>query len=80
MQGHYCPNLLPFFPSERKRVLFSLINWNTKECTPSINYSENVLSVGLDVSSVWRLGTTGCQGMKEWFIACKFWLNVHRGP
>ena len=78
--GHYCPGVLPFSPSENKKILAILINWNIKNALHGSITVKNLLSAGMDVSSTWGLGTTGCQSVTMLFIAPRSWINFHPWP
>ena len=45
----YCPVFL-LFPSETKKILAILINWNTKNTLRRSIIVKNLLSVGMDVA------------------------------
>ena len=77
---HYCQGELFFFPSEGRKVLASFINWNTKEYTAYINYSEEFASSGNGCSNVWGLGTTGRLGITMLLIAQRSWTNLYPQP
>lgn len=61
--GRYCPAVIYILPSEGKKLLAVLINWNTRDVPHRSITVKNTLSVGVDVgNNTLELGIPGAEG------------------
>ena len=77
---HHCPGELFFFPSEGKRYWLASPTGTLKNALYKSLTVMNLFPVGMDVSNIWGLWTTGSWRTTVLFTAQRAWNNFSHFP